>query len=84
MLPFRNASGNPTLDSLGTSLSEILATDLGGASQIRTIPSARLRDVLRDLRIDPNASLSPSDLARIADFASAQTILWGQQSTPSA
>ena len=38
----------------------------------------RLREVLRDLRIDPNASLSPSDLARIADFASTQTILWGQ------
>ena len=38
----------------------------------------RLREVLRDLRIDPNANLSPSDLARIADFASAKTILWGQ------
>ena len=78
VLPFRNASGDPALDSLGTSLSEVLATDLGEASQIRTIPSVRLREVLRDLRIDPNANLSPSDLARIADFASAQTILWGQ------
>jgi len=78
VLPFRNASGDPTLDSLGTSLSEVLATDLGEASSIRTIPSVRLREVLRDLRIDPNANLSPSDLARIADFASAQTILWGQ------
>jgi tetratricopeptide (TPR) repeat protein/tRNA A-37 threonylcarbamoyl transferase component Bud32 len=78
VLPFRNASGDPTLDSLGTSLSEVLATDLGETSQIRAIPSVRLREVLRDLRIDPNANLSPSDLARIADFASAQTILWGQ------
>ena len=78
VLPFRNASGDPTLDSLGTSLSEVLATDLGESSQIRTIPSVRLREVLRDLRIDPNANLAPSDLARIADFASAQTILWGQ------
>jgi len=78
VLPFRNASGDPALDSLGASLSEVLATDLGEASQIRIIPSVRLREVLRDLRIDPNASLAPSDLARIADFASAQTILWGQ------
>jgi tetratricopeptide (TPR) repeat protein/tRNA A-37 threonylcarbamoyl transferase component Bud32 len=65
VLPFRNASGDPTLDSLGTSLSEVLATDLGETSQIRTIPSVRLREVLRDLRVDP-------------DFATAQTILWGQ------
>jgi eukaryotic-like serine/threonine-protein kinase len=78
VLPFRNASGDPTLDSLGTSLSEVLATDLGETAQIRAIPSVRLREVLRDLRVDPNANLSPSDLARIADFASAQTILWGQ------
>jgi tetratricopeptide (TPR) repeat protein/tRNA A-37 threonylcarbamoyl transferase component Bud32 len=78
VLPFRNASGDAALDSLGTSLSEVLATDLGEASQIRTIPAVRLREVLRDLRIDPQANLSPSELARIADFASAQTILWGQ------
>ena len=78
MLPFRNASGDPTLDSLGTSLSEVLATDLGETAQIRAIPSVRLREVLRDLRIDPSANLSPSDLSRIADFASAKSILWGQ------
>ncbi len=78
VLPFRNASGDPTLDSLGPSLSEVLATDLGETSHIRTIPSVRLREVLRDLRVDSTANLSPSDLARIADFASAQTILWGQ------
>ena len=78
VLPFRNASGDPMLDSLGPSLSEVLATDLGEASHIRTIPSVRLREVLRDLRIEASTNLSPSDLARIADFASAQTILWGQ------
>ncbi len=78
VLPFRNASGDPALDSLGTSLSEVLATDLGESAQVHTVPSVRLREVLRDLRIDPNASLAPADLVRIADFASAKTILWGQ------
>jgi serine/threonine protein kinase/tetratricopeptide (TPR) repeat protein len=77
VLPFRNASGDPTMDSLGRSLSEVLATDLGEASHIRTIPSVRVSEVLRDLRVDPSVNLSPSDLARIADFVSAQTILWG-------
>jgi eukaryotic-like serine/threonine-protein kinase len=78
VLPFRNASGDPSLDSLGTSLSEVLATDLGESAQIRAVPSVRLREVLRDLRVESNANLSPADLARIADFASAKTILWGQ------
>jgi tetratricopeptide (TPR) repeat protein len=78
VLPFRNATGDPALDSLGTSLSEVLATDLGESSHVRTVPSERLHQVLGDLRIDSSANLSPSELSRIANFASAQSILWGQ------
>ncbi|CAN5645476.1 hypothetical protein BH23ACI1_BH23ACI1_29110 [soil metagenome] len=78
VLPFRNATGDATLNSLGTSLSEVLATDLGEASHLRIIPSARLHEVLGDLRVDPNANLSPADLKRIADFTNAGSVLWGQ------
>ena len=78
VLPFRNASGDPALDSLGTSLGEVLATDLGESSHVRTIPSERVHRVLGDLRIEANANLAPADLARIAEFASARSILWGQ------
>ena len=56
----------------------MLATDLGESSNIRTIPSERLHQVLGDLQIGRSANLSPNELARIAEFASAQTILWGQ------
>jgi eukaryotic-like serine/threonine-protein kinase len=78
VLPFRNATGDPTLDSLGTSLSEVLATDLGETSRVRAIPSERVHQVLGDLRIDRSANLPPSELRRIADFANAGMILWGQ------
>jgi tetratricopeptide (TPR) repeat protein/tRNA A-37 threonylcarbamoyl transferase component Bud32 len=78
VLPFRNATGDPALNSLGTSLSEVLATDLGEAQSVRMIPPQRLQEVLGDLRIDPNANFSPADLKRIASFASAGSILWGQ------
>jgi serine/threonine protein kinase/Tfp pilus assembly protein PilF len=78
VLPFRNGSGDPTLDALGTSLSEVLATDLGEASHIRTIPPQRIQEVLGDLRISSNANLSPTELDRIANFASAGSVLWGQ------
>jgi serine/threonine protein kinase/tetratricopeptide (TPR) repeat protein len=78
ILPFRNASGDPTLDSLGSSLSEVLRTELGQSSRVRTVASDRLHQVLQDLRIAPNATLAPTELARVADFTSAQSVLWGQ------
>jgi serine/threonine protein kinase/tetratricopeptide (TPR) repeat protein len=78
VLPFRNATGDPSMNSLGASLSEVLATDLGEAQHIRMIPSQRLQEVLNDLRIDPNANHSPAELARIASFANADSVLWGQ------
>jgi serine/threonine protein kinase/tetratricopeptide (TPR) repeat protein len=80
VLPFRNASGDVTLDSLGSSLSEVLRTELGQSSHVRTIPSARLHQVLQDLRIAPNATLSPVELERVASFTSARSVLWGQVS----
>ena len=78
VLPFRNATGDPALNSLGTSLSEVLATELGTAPSVRMIPPQRLQEVLGDLRIHPNANFSPAELKRIANFASAGSILWGQ------
>ena len=78
ILPFRNASGDPTLDSLGSSLGEVLRTELGQSARVRTVPSDRLHQVLQDLRIAPNATLAPTELARVADFTSARSVLWGQ------
>jgi tetratricopeptide (TPR) repeat protein len=80
VLPFRNASGDVTLDALGSSLSEVLRTELGQSAHVRTIQSARLQQVLQDLRIVPNATLSPAELERVADFTSARNVLWGQLS----
>src|SRR5262245_59227458 len=78
VLPFRNASGDVTLDSLGSSLSGVLRTELGQSSRVRTVAPDRLHQVLQDLRIAPNATPSPTELARVADFTSARSVLWGQ------
>ena len=77
ILPFRNASGDPTLDSLGSSLSQVLTTTLGQSSHVRTVAPDRLDQVLRDLQITPNATLAPAQLASVADFTSARHVLWG-------
>jgi eukaryotic-like serine/threonine-protein kinase len=77
VLPFRNASGDPTLDSLGTSISQVLSTTLGQSAHVRTVRPDRLNQVLRDLQISPNATLVPTQLASVADFTSAGHVLWG-------
>jgi tetratricopeptide (TPR) repeat protein/tRNA A-37 threonylcarbamoyl transferase component Bud32 len=78
VLPFKNASGDPTLDSLGSSLSQVLSAELGQSSRVRAVPSDRLHQVLQDLQIAPNATLAPQELARVADFTNARRVLWGQ------
>src|SRR5262245_13943613 len=78
VLPFRNASGDVTLDSLGSSLSGVLRTELGQSSRVRTVAPDRLHQVLQDLRIAPNSTPSPTELARVADLANARSVLWGQ------
>jgi serine/threonine protein kinase/tetratricopeptide (TPR) repeat protein len=77
ILPFRNASGDPTLDSLGSSLSQVLSTTLGQSSHVRTVPPDRLNQVLRDLQIGSNATLAPAQLASVANFTTARRVLWG-------
>ncbi len=78
IMPFRNASSDPTLDSLGSSLSQVLGTELGQSARVRTVAADRLHQVLRDLQIAPNATLAPTELARVAEFTNARRVLWGQ------
>jgi eukaryotic-like serine/threonine-protein kinase len=78
IIPFRNASGDKTLDSLGSSVSQVLGTELGQSSRVRTVPPDRLHQVLQDLHIEASATLSPQELGRIGDFTSARRVLWGQ------
>ena len=78
VLPFRNASGDPSLDWLGSSLAEWLSTDVGQSSYLRTVSSDRLHQILHDLRIAADSNLDPDTLRRVAEFSSAQTVVWGQ------
>ena len=78
ILPFRNASGDATMDWLGSSLAEMLSTDVGQSTRLRTVSQSRLHQVLSDLRIAPNTSLEPEILHRLAEFSSADTLVWGQ------
>lgn len=78
ILPFQNASGDSELDWLGTGLAEMLRTDVGQTASLRTVSTDRVHQVLRDLRIAPKSSLEEVTLRRVADFANADTVVWGQ------
>ena len=78
ILPFRNASGDSSLDWLGASISEMLSTDVGQSAKLRTVSQDRLHQVLADLRITPDASIEPATLHRVAEFSNADTIVSGQ------
>jgi len=78
VLPFRNASGDPSLDWLGSSLADMLSTDVGQSASLRSVSQDRVHQVLSDLRIAPNATLDPTTLRRMAEFSGSDTLVFGQ------
>jgi serine/threonine protein kinase/tetratricopeptide (TPR) repeat protein len=78
ILPFRNASGDPSLDWLGPSLAEMLSTDVGQSSSVRTVSPNRLHQIFTDLRISSATALDPQTIRRVADFSTADRVVWGQ------
>ncbi len=78
ILPFRNASGDPSLDWLGSSLAEMLSTDVGQSSKLHTVSPDRLHQIFGDLRITPTTALDPTVIHRVADFSTADRVVWGQ------
>jgi serine/threonine protein kinase/Tfp pilus assembly protein PilF len=78
ILPFRNASGDQSLDWLGPSLADMLSTDVGQSTQLRTVSSGSLHQVFTDLRISSTTVLDPAMIRRVADFSSADRVVWGQ------
>jgi eukaryotic-like serine/threonine-protein kinase len=78
ILPFRNASGDPSLDSLGSSVAAMLGTTIGQSAALNTVPAGRVSQILTDLKIAPDSTLDPAVLRRLAELSGADTVMWGQ------
>jgi eukaryotic-like serine/threonine-protein kinase len=78
ILPFRNASGDNSLDYLGPTVAETLGTAIGQSAALKTIPAGRVAQILGDLRITPDSNLDPAALGRLAELSGADTVIWGQ------
>jgi serine/threonine protein kinase/tetratricopeptide (TPR) repeat protein len=78
ILPFRNASGDQTLDWLGPSLADMLSTDVGQSARLRTVSPSSLHQIFGDLRISSATVLDPATIKRVAEFSNADRVVWGQ------
>lgn len=78
ILPFRNASGDPGVDWLGSSLADMLSTDVGQSAQLRTVSPTSVHQIFTDLRISSGTVLDPAMIRRVADFSNADRVVWGQ------
>ena len=78
IVPFYNASADRSLDWLGSSLAEMLGTDIGQSAQVRMVSQDRLQQVLEDLHLSASSQVDVPTLHRVAEFTNAQTVVFGQ------
>ncbi|HEX4309608.1 MAG TPA: tetratricopeptide repeat protein [Acidobacteriaceae bacterium] len=78
IMPFYNASGDTSLDWLGSSLAEMLGSDIGTSAEVRMVSADRMQQVLGDLHITANSQVDVATLNRVAEFTNAQTLIFGQ------
>jgi eukaryotic-like serine/threonine-protein kinase len=78
ILPFRNASGDLRLEWIGSSLADMLSTDVGQSASLRTVSPNILHQIFGDLRISSATVLDPATIKRVAEFSNADRVVWGQ------
>jgi len=78
ILPFRNSSNDATLDWLGSSLADMLNTDIGQSGHLRIVSPEQVHQIFADLRVTPGSVVDPTELRRIAEYSNADTVIWGQ------
>ena len=81
IMPFHNASADPSLDSLGTTLAEMLSSSIGQSASVRMVSPDRLHQLLQDLHISGRSEVDVATLRRLAGFANAETIVFGRYET---
>jgi len=78
ILPFHNASTDLSLDYVGPNLADLLSTDVGQSAQLHTVSAERVHQILKDMHMPPNADFDPDQLRHMADFSSADILVWGR------
>jgi serine/threonine protein kinase/Tfp pilus assembly protein PilF len=78
IVPFRNASGDPSLDWVGPYLAETLRTAVGQSPSLRMVSPDRIGQTMHDLQLAANSALDPTVARHISESSDAQELVWGQ------
>jgi len=77
ILPFRNQTGDASLDWLGPAVAEMLKGAVP-QNRIRTISADRVFQVVRDLRVSLDTEPDAGTMKRVGEFTNASTIVAGR------
>jgi tetratricopeptide (TPR) repeat protein/predicted Ser/Thr protein kinase len=77
ILPFHNSSTDESINWIGSSLSDMLSTDVGQSTALRTVSSDRVHQILKDLRIADNSDFDADTLRHLAEFSNADILVSG-------
>ena len=78
VIPFYDGSGDPGLNSIGSTISETLISDIGQSPHLHLVSADRLQDVMRDQHILPEPQVGASTLRSVKDATGAETVISGQ------
>jgi eukaryotic-like serine/threonine-protein kinase len=78
ILPFRNSSGDAKDDWIGSTVADMLSTDIGQSAHLHTVSTDRMHQVLSDLHVGPETAVDPDVLRRVAQFSNADVLVSGQ------
>ena len=81
ILPFRNVSGDRSLDYLGQTIAEQLRTQIGQSRALRAVSSAQIGQILSDLRFTQDTTLDHQRTLQIATLTSSDIVISGQFGT---
>ena len=62
IVPFYNATGDASLNSMGSVIADALNSDIGHSAHLRMVSPDRLQQVLHDLGVSPESPLDVSTL----------------------
>ena len=65
-------------DWIGSSVADMLSTDIGQSAHLHTVSTDRLHQVLADLRVTTDSNIDPDTLQRVAKFSNADILVSGQ------
>jgi len=77
LLPFENATGDPSFDWIRTGLPELLRTDLQQAETLRLVGEDRVQGILDGLKVGDEGDFRPDTIRRISNLLGVDNVLTG-------